>query len=334
MKKIYILVLSILSVNAVNAQITLTAANNLPSLGDSFTSNSYDASMTSPGNSGANITWDFSSLISTGTSTGTLVAPSSLSDGANHPIANFASGDANTQAYLFIDNDEYSIAGAFSNTLGRDVYSDVREVYKFPITFGDSYNEIFTSLTTNMIPQTFNRGGTVTIEADGYGTLIMPYGTVNDVLRIKTTANYSDTLGGLLIATYTDVLYSWFNANTSTTILTHNEFGISGFPPIFLGSYLDPTSVITSLGDEFVQTSPILVYPNPARDQVTVSLDRTYNQAIVQIIDVTGKVVKTESINNGTKNVSLELNELDRGVYFVQVLDQNNMISTEKLMVN
>ena len=333
MKKIYILVLSIISVNVANSQITLTSTNNNPSIGDSFTIHSFDGATINSGASGANVTWDYSTIISSSNTVSTYVLPSSLSQNASYPLSNMASGTPNSEGYYLIDSDEYSIAGAYISGQVQDVYSDVREFYKFPITFGDVFNETFSGNTTNLsTSQTFGRGGSIQIEADAYGTLILPYGTVNNVLRVKTTTNYTDTFMAAPIMSYNDVHYFWFNANTKNPILAYDEFtSIAG--TIFLAQYIDVSDVVSGLGDDFTQKSPILIYPNPATSFVNISLDKTYSNATLKIVDVTGKMVKMRAIENSVNKISFQLDDLEKGIYFIQILEKDNVISTEKLIV-
>lgn len=338
MKKIYFLAISIMSFQAMNAQITLTAANNNPSVGNSFTQNYYDANTVNPGAAGANITWNFASLTPQSTLTGTMVNPSTLSDASNHPASNLAAEDASTgnQSYMFVDGDEYSMVGAFSPGTFRDTYTDIREFVKFPITYGNSFNETFSGTSNNIAAsQTYDRGGTVAITADGYGDLVLPYGTITNVLRVKIITLYSDGQGGVPFINYEDTSYFWFNASTKYTIMSWTILNMGGFSTIKTGMYMDQSSVITSLGDDFTPNNPITIYPNPvSNNQTTILLDKLYENAQLQVIDITGKIVKAENVAVTSKNITLNLDGLNKGIYFVQILHDNALVSSEKLVLN
>jgi hypothetical protein len=71
------------------------------------------------------------------------------------------------------------------------------------------------------------------------------------------------------------------------------------------------------------------VYPNPASDLVNISLAESMN-ATVTVLDLSGKAIKTSTIN-GT-STALNTNDLISGVYFVQMIHGNN-IMTKKLII-
>lgn len=65
------------------------------------------------------------------------------------------------------------------------------------------------------------------------------------------------------------------------------------------------------------------IYPNPATDQITVNLTLTESTGTtINVLDITGKVVKTVYVGdvNGDKNVSISLDELTAGVYFIELV--------------
>lgn len=336
MKKIYFLAISIMAFQTMNAQITLTAANNTPSLGDSFTQNTYDANTVTAGSAGANITWNFASLTAQSTQSFNMVTPSSLSDGSNHPSSNVATSSSTGEVYMYVDTDELSIAGNYVPGTLRESFTDVRELTKFPITFGNSFSETFDGTINNIgASQTFDRGGTIAITADGYGDLILPYGTITNVLRVKVISLYSDGQGGTPFINYEDTTYLWYNASTKFPIMNWTILNSGGFSTLKSGWYLDQSSVVVSLGDDFTPNNPITIYPNPvSNNQTTILLDKLYENAQLQVIDITGKIVKAENVAATSKNITLKLDGLNKGIYFVQILHDNALISSEKIILN
>lgn len=340
MKKIYFLAISVMSFQTMNAQITLTAANNNPSIGDNFSNNQYDASTIGPGNAGSNVTWNFSSLTAQSSGNIQMVNPSTLTDVSNHPSSNLAGlGGAgstpNSEAYYFIDSDEWSIVGSFIPGILRESYQDAKELVKFPITFGNSFSETFNGTFNNLAAnQTFDRGGSITISADGFGNLTFPFGTITNVLRVKTILTYTDKQGGITMVNYQDTNYFWYNSGTNFPLLTWTSAN-SDFSSLKFGTYLNQASIITSLGDNFIPNNPITIYPNPAtNNQTNILLDKLYNNAQIQLIDITGKTVKMENISATSKNMILNLDGLDKGIYFVQIFDNDALVSSEKLILN
>ncbi|HKR05839.1 MAG TPA: T9SS type A sorting domain-containing protein [Bacteroidia bacterium] len=66
----------------------------------------------------------------------------------------------------------------------------------------------------------------------------------------------------------------------------------------------------------------LAVYPNPAHDKITVSIDAKEKSALIlQLTDITGRIVHSESQSaiKGLNTYQFELNQLARGVYILEV---------------
>lgn len=68
----------------------------------------------------------------------------------------------------------------------------------------------------------------MTIEADGYGDVIMPYDTIKNVLRVQYVAVYEDKFMGATIVSYVDTINLWYNAQTGDPIATTTVFYANG----------------------------------------------------------------------------------------------------------
>lgn len=74
------------------------------------------------------------------------------------------------------------------------------------------------------------------------------------------------------------------------------------------------------------------IYPNPARDIVKVDFPQSlYNkQAVINIIDASGKMVKQWTVNSVQPNsLQLFVSELPRSVYFVQVVTNGEVLTSK-----
>ncbi|MDV7396316.1 hypothetical protein RZS08_33285, partial [Arthrospira platensis SPKY1] len=79
-------------------------------------------------------------------------------------------------------------------------------LFEFPLHYGDQMSDDIEGTNTVFAggsPFVTQRTGTTTTEVDGYGTLITPLGTFNNVLRVKRTESISDSFMGF--ATTQDV---------------------------------------------------------------------------------------------------------------------------------
>lgn len=88
-------------------------------------------------------------------------------------------------------------------------------------------------------------------------------------------------------------------------------------------------SIATSV-NEFDDVT-VSVYPNPVVDNLNFNM--SINSATVNILDITGKIVKT--ITSTSKAFNVNLGTLGNGIYFYQVVDnKNNVVATSKFIVS
>jgi hypothetical protein len=214
MKKSSILLgLLALTATTVEAQITITQADfplsvvNYTSLSDS----SSGMSGINPGNAGINQTWNFSTFTTGNTQSFTV------DYNANNPNPDYPSANVSLCGALSVfqscsyqelnSNGLFLYGGIIETPLGSPMmmrqqthYTPAEPSYLFPFTFGsiDSISFFVHQLNTFNPPQGNNDSSiihyhrTKKIEADGWGTLITPFGTYN-ALRIKTTRTNVDT---------------------------------------------------------------------------------------------------------------------------------------------
>ncbi|MFM7666576.1 MAG: T9SS type A sorting domain-containing protein [Bacteroidota bacterium] len=78
-----------------------------------------------------------------------------------------------------------------------------------------------------------------------------------------------------------------------------------------------------------VSSADFSVYPNPASEVININSTKMLN-AVVTISDLTGKVVKTSSINGLTASVNTS--GLNNGIYYVTITEGNST-STQKVVI-
>jgi len=72
------------------------------------------------------------------------------------------------------------------------------------------------------------------------------------------------------------------------------------------------------------------MYPNPASDQITISLSSAVIKK-VKLYDVTGKKLKEENFESRT--VQMPLNDISSGMYFLEITSDSGQKSSKKLIV-
>ncbi|MBK7131086.1 MAG: T9SS type A sorting domain-containing protein [Crocinitomicaceae bacterium] len=68
------------------------------------------------------------------------------------------------------------------------------------------------------------------------------------------------------------------------------------------------------------------VYPNPASENITVSLTLNKSEnTVINVLDITGKIVATINVGtvNGDKNVVISLDEFNSGIYFIELVNND-----------
>ncbi|MEP7165692.1 MAG: T9SS type A sorting domain-containing protein [Ferruginibacter sp.] len=75
----------------------------------------------------------------------------------------------------------------------------------------------------------------------------------------------------------------------------------------------------------------LLVTPNPATDLVNIYIDKKDNRSVnIQLLDATGKVVR--NIISDNPHVQINTSGLGRGVYYVKVIDEKNVVTSKILL--
>ena len=91
------------------------------------------------------------------------------------------------------------------------------------------------------------------------------------------------------------------------------------------------TSANFTLGNNDFVLSEFMMYPNPAKDYVTIDLSDLTSNATVVIYDYLGRLVKKESLN--TTSSRIETSNLQKGTYIVKV-DSDNGLASKILIVD
>jgi hypothetical protein len=74
-----------------------------------------------------------------------------------------------------------------------------------------------------------------------------------------------------------------------------------------------------------------VIYPNPAKGFLDIHLPKTVDQAMVKIFDVSGKLIKSEELNDlGIREFRISLKGIKPGIYFVQL---DNDLIIKKLVI-
>ena len=357
-KQIFLLVFILLTGN-IYAQITVTDTDIID-VGDVIyqATDSIPGTMITPGNAGANQTWDFSSLNISELDTMIIISPVGTPFEAFHPTANICIEDEDE--YIYINKSSSGV-----NLVGFDDIPYPQLILPLPLNYGMSLSigpttAMDTAMANMFLPDSLaifitmgqaqevdSIGVQVEIQTDfdvdAYGNVTIPLGTY-DALRLKanqiTTTNFfaycTDTLFGTgsgwypmpsqIFPSEVEIIISyqwWTNNPTLKFALVEMTVDSSG--------NVEEVLFLTNPGATFIQEQPLLdvtVYPIPSTDFLTIELLDDQN-ASLKLIDALGKVVLEESFNYTTQ---LDMSVFAKGIYYLSLKTEEQSV-TKKIIV-
>jgi len=79
---------------------------------------------------------------------------------------------------------------------------------------------------------------------------------------------------------------------------------------------------------EIDNLSSLQVYPNPATDYITVEYNDLSDNSKIEVLDMIGRVIKTQAIASGTTKTEVDTRNLSNGLYFLR-LESGGMMRGE-----
>jgi len=320
---------------ATYAQVTLTDTGINSIVGESF---SYiKGGYVNPGNAGANQTWNFPALITSTPNMVTVGNPGSTIIGANFPNANIAwSNTTSGESFYFKTSSTIlQLEGKFENTWIMP-YSNPEELIHFPFTHLDSFVDTWANQYQKNT-YTFYQKGSTKVIADGYGTLITPAGTYNNVMRIRYDRTDKDSTYQInipMVTFDTIIEFKWYQNGTHCPIATSysikNSLGGQTFGSTYLVNFV-------GINENDNSISNLNVFPNPAAKNISLQFNlQSENSVELKIVNTLGATVKKENIQNlqtGNNSINISIAELANGVYFAQIKN-GNTIETKRFVVS
>jgi len=178
------------------------------------------------GTNGKDVIWNFSNLKATNeTATEWILAPGSTPESKDYPMTNLIEKYSDG-SYVFLKKDEnktYLLGFNGEDSKIKIMYPQPVLIAKRPFSYGEKVSESYTtSYTANDLK--FSGKGMVSIEADGFGTLILPNNKYENVIRLKITQTQSDLLEKYNSTNETSIItYVWFDQMHNSALLKITE---------------------------------------------------------------------------------------------------------------
>lgn len=114
------------------------------------------------------------------------------------------------------------------------------------------------------------------------------------------------------------------------------QFSFKEKESYFLGVFLDDVeingdAINSSIVSPNTDNISLVLYPNPTTSNTTLKVKGLNEQAIITIIDQTGRIISTSILASGQETMEVEASTLVSGVYYIRILTANS-VRTEKLI--
>ncbi|MFN1217519.1 T9SS type A sorting domain-containing protein [Chryseobacterium kwangjuense] len=316
--------LLIFSFSAINAQPTLTSADIITGTFQ-YTEIGFNQGVYNPGNGGANVTWNFSNV--QGTTGGVKIKYGTcpgIAECTSFPTANMYAVTMDNNGNQSDDKNLFRKTSTLFEAVGARnlvtnytlTYTDTPIELKFPTTYLQSFTDT-SSYTINGITTTTND----VITADGYGTIITPAGTYTNVLRVKKESLITISFPGVPNSVTQLITYTWYKNNREQIAGFSVTNMISPISQPAPSSFQYTNNLVLAVNETSAKKSVPAVYPNPVKDgKIWIDIKDDEIRS-VDIFDMTGKKVLTQSAEQLRQNegkYEMDLHGVSDGYYILK----------------
>lgn len=212
--------------------------------------------------------------------------------------------------------------------------------YAYPFELGDVITDNFAGEMTNTLLGTNLLTGVLNATYDGYGTLKLADGvTFSNVsrYRISDISTIAITGSGVFDGTYELVrdqfeYYDLTNSNLPAFVYTTVILRLAGSsnPLSEFNLALSEVDPISSVNVQEINNAGFAVYPNPATNVLNIQLKNELNNAMVSIVEATGRVVLSQTITS--KSSVIDVSMLRGGLYIIRV-NNTSTVSSAKVLI-
>ncbi|MFH2143007.1 MAG: T9SS type A sorting domain-containing protein [Bacteroidota bacterium] len=305
--------------------ITISETYQIPQIGDSVhykDANTFGFDAAGVGTVTAKV-WDFAALMDAGTELDYLFVDPTATGGANtnFPTATLAREISNESGYFFYSTtaNTYDRHGWYAGATNYGIYNNPATEFQFPITAGNSYNKTYHGIfapSGSGEDSAIIDMGQIIVNADMQGTLILPTGTFNNVLRLHLVESFHIKyyfMGTPIVdALLEDDYYYWFQDTIFHPVLIYGTTDQDGSQ---ISEVLRYQPIDVSTGISKFEINQGFVFPNPTNGIIYVNIQ---NFEKVVLFDISGN-----ELNSYTSKI-IDLSEYPDGIYFAKAAGLND----------
>lgn len=305
-----------------------------PAVGSSYTFEVCD--LINLSGLGAGQVWDASGVTVNGSEVADFIAVGSSTVAASFPSADVIQTSSGIETFIDVASDGLYVIGSYNPNLPiTSVYTNVYQFLQFPCTLGTTWTDTYGgSYTYNGI--TYVQTGSGTYEASGYGTLQLPWGTLDNVLRIDGSETYTESGNGNSYM-YNSTFSYYYKPGIGNYVARNIDASaeLNGVPQgtqqLFL--FLDQNSI--GINERSAMTIGLEAFPNPAQDQLTL-LFTAEGSLSLDVMDAEGRVVLRRSLERagaGLFREQLDVSGLSAGLYTALVSGTDGQLGMTRFLV-
>ncbi len=333
MKKNLLIVFILFISMAKSQNLVLTQSAYEPAVGD--TSRAYIMDTTYyfaglPINAGGDgVTWDLSGLVHTETIvTQAYVDPTTLTVSVPSGC-NLVQRQGGGNTYLksaITPTTQTELLGVTFSTINV-TFTNTGVIARYPVSYGSSLSDNFSGTVGGSLTVV----GNISYNADGRGTLVLPYGNVfNNVLRVRTVQTTTATAFIIPVANIRQYTYQYYHAASKFPLftVTRSVSTFSNQTTITTQATANKELLVVGLAEQYKQPVPFSFFPNPANSKIYFLYSDADIPEKITLLDMFGKVMLE------TTNVDeLNIEGLQPGVYLVRA-DKNSKSGYRRLVIS
>ena len=121
------------------------------------------------------------------------------------------------------------------------------------------------------------------------------------------------------------------SSQSITRFVMFIDQGVVNWDPYFLDDFNLSSSLLFI--DEIIESNPISVFPQPAKNNLNITVDWTSSEVCeLDLYSSQGKKLLSKVLNKNSVNLSLDISDYKSGIYFIKVYSEN-YVQTKKVQI-